>query len=156
LSRTDIIMRIPPPLMFVASFFGGIGMQGLLPLPLYPARQLAIGQAAGFILIAASAVLMLSAVIAFMLARTTLVPFGAASKLVVRGPFRFTRNPMYVGLVVAYLGAAIVIAAPWPLLLLPLPIALIQRVVIPFEETRLRQIFGDGFERYCGKVHRWL
>ena len=156
MSRTDIIMRIPPPLMFVASFFGGIGMQRLLPLSLYPARQLPIGQAAGFVLIAASAVLMLSAVIAFVLARTTLVPFGAAAKLVVRGPFRFTRNPMYIGLAVAYLGAAIVIAAPWPLLFLPLPIALIQRIVIPFEEARLRQIFGDDFERYCRKVHRWL
>ena len=156
MNRIDLIMRIPPPLLFVASFFGGVGMQRLLPLPLYPARLLPIGQAVGLVFIGGSALLMLSAVIVFVLARTTIVPFSAASTLVVRGPYRFTRNPMYVGLALAYLGAAIVLAFPWPLLFLPLPLALIQRVVIPFEEARLRQIFGDDFERYCLEVRRWL
>jgi protein-S-isoprenylcysteine O-methyltransferase Ste14 len=63
---------------------------------------------------------------------------------------------MYVSLVLVYLGGAGDLAQLWPLLLLPLPVLLIQRVVIPFEETRMRELFGEQYEQYCRRVNRWI
>src|SRR5207249_3117984 len=82
----------------------------------------------------------------FRAARTTTIPFEAPSRLVTGGPYRFSRNPMYVSLILVYLGEAAVLAQVGPVLLLPLVIAYLHRTVIPVEEGRLREIFGDAYE----------
>jgi protein-S-isoprenylcysteine O-methyltransferase Ste14 len=92
----------------------------------------------------------------FRTARTTTVPFEKPSKLVTRGPYRFTRNPMYLGLALIYLGVAGLQAQIWPIMSLLLLIIYIDRVVIPVEESRLREVFGKDYERYCTQVRRWI
>ena len=63
---------------------------------------------------------------------------------------------MYVGLVIAYLGEAAILHQVAPVILLPLTIAYLNRVVIPVEEARLREVFGAEYERYRNRVRRWL
>jgi protein-S-isoprenylcysteine O-methyltransferase Ste14 len=92
----------------------------------------------------------------FRAVRTTTVPFEAPSKLVTWGPYRYTRNPMYIGLALLYVGVSGVEAQIWPLFLLPLLMTYIHRVVIPIEEANLREVFGDTYQQYCAAVHRWV
>jgi protein-S-isoprenylcysteine O-methyltransferase Ste14 len=63
---------------------------------------------------------------------------------------------MYVGLAVAYLGEACILRQVIPVILLPLLIAYLNQFVIPIEDERLRVVFGHEYERYAGKVRRWL
>ncbi len=63
---------------------------------------------------------------------------------------------MYVGLSLGYLGEAFLLRQVWPALLLPLTLVYLQRVVIPLEETRLRETFGSAYTGYCARVRRWI
>lgn len=63
---------------------------------------------------------------------------------------------MYVGLTVAYIGEACILHHVFPIILLPLTIAYLNRIVIPLEEKRLREVFREEYEQYAGRVRRWL
>jgi protein-S-isoprenylcysteine O-methyltransferase Ste14 len=82
--------------------------------------------------------------------------FVLASQLVTWGPYRFTRNPMCVGLVLAYLEEAGILHHVGPAVVLPLVIAYVNWIVIPLEEAKLSEAFGDRFEGYRARVRRWL
>ena len=147
------IMRIPPPLMFVVTFLAGAGLQRLARLTFPTGRTSHI---VGFGLVGCAVLLALYSVGTFIAARTTIVPFSAASKLVTWGPYRFTRNPMYVSLALAYLGVAVIFSQPLALILLALPLTLVHKIVIPFEEGRMREVFGEAYDQYCTRVRRWI
>lgn len=155
-TRVPRLMHVPPPLLFVATFLLGLGLQHLLPLSIRSPGVLRAAELFGLALLVCGVLLALAAIGMFIAARTTIIPFGSASRLVTHGPFRLTRNPMYVSLTLVYLGAAGLLAAPWPLLLLILPVAFVNGIVIPFEEARLRSVFGDSYLEYCSRVRRWL
>lgn len=155
-ARVHPLMRIPPPMLFVATFFAGVGLQRLAPLTIHSASGVEACRIVGVGLLGCGVLLALSCVGMFVASRTTIIPFGTASKLVTSGPYRLTRNPMYVSLVLVYVGMVGLLVQVWPLLLLPLPVGVINVMVIPFEETRLREVFGGAFERYCADVRRWL
>lgn len=63
---------------------------------------------------------------------------------------------MYVGLTVAYLGEAGMLKQVWPVVLLPLTIAYLNWIVIPVEEARLHEVFGEEYEQYQARVRRWV
>jgi protein-S-isoprenylcysteine O-methyltransferase Ste14 len=63
---------------------------------------------------------------------------------------------MYVGLSIAYLGEAGLLGHVWPILLLPVVLGYINALVIPVEEARLREVFGDEYDRYRSRVRRWI
>ena len=149
-------MHVPPPAWFAAAFFAGWGVQFLVPLTIHSPTVARISHAIGFGLLVCGGLLALSCLGIFLLARTTFIPFGRASTLITRGPYRATRNPMYVSLVLAYLGGAGLLVQFWPLLFLPVPLAILNWIVIPFEEARLREAFGSAYEEYCAKVRRWI
>jgi protein-S-isoprenylcysteine O-methyltransferase Ste14 len=151
-----LMMRVPPPLLFVLVFLIGVGLQHLVPITIRSAAVRSYAHPIGSALVLAGLVLALTCVVIFLASRTTIVPFSSASRLVTRGPYRLTRNPMYVSLVLVYLGVAAIFLELWPLLLLVLPISIIQAIVIPFEEARLRELFGQAFEQYCAHVPRWI
>jgi protein-S-isoprenylcysteine O-methyltransferase Ste14 len=111
---------------------------------------------AGAVLFLAGAVLAGWGLAIFRSARTTTVPGEASNKLVTWGPYRFTRNPMYVGLSLAYLGEAGLLKQIYPVLFLPLVIAYLNWTVIPVEEARLKEVFKDDYERYRSSVRRWI
>ena len=74
----------------------------------------------------------------------------------VTGPFRLTRNPLFVGLLLLYSGVCLVAGTPWPLLFLPVVVALLHRIVILPEERFLEDRFGNKYRDYKGRVRRWL
>src|SRR5262249_31405035 len=84
------------------------------------------------------------------------VPGRASSVLVTWGPYRFTRNPMYVGLTLAYLGEVGILQQTWPVVLLPLTVAYVNWIVIPVEEAKLKEVFGDEYERDQARERRWV
>lgn len=92
----------------------------------------------------------------FRHARTTRVPGEVSTKFVTWGPYRLTRNPMYLGLSIAYVGEAGILHQIVPVLFLPLVIAYLNRVVLPIEEERLAGVFGAEYEAYRSKVRRWI
>jgi len=155
-ARVGVVMRIPPPFLFVVTFFMGLGMQQLSPLTIGSTSLAGAARFAGFGLVVAGLLLELSSASIFLSRRTTIIPFGTAAHLVSSGPFRFTRNPMYLGLALIYVGVAGILYELWPLGLLPLPVLVMDRIVIPFEEARLQAVFGDVFQKYCARVRRWI
>ena len=150
------LLRVPPPLFFVLTFLAGTAIQHAAPLASGSLALVRAEHLAGVALVAAGVLLAATCLGMFLLARTTVVPHRSASRLLTHGPYRFTRNPMYLSLVLVYLGVAALTGLAWPLVLLPLPVLLVDRLVIPHEEARLRDAFGDACEAYFSRVGRWL
>jgi protein-S-isoprenylcysteine O-methyltransferase Ste14 len=94
--------------------------------------------------------------ITFRKAKTNLRPFTEADKLVTSGPFRFTRNPMYLGLVVALTGVCLLLGSLSSLLAVPIFVVLADRWFIGYEERMLKRKFGPAFEAYRTHVRRWI
>jgi protein-S-isoprenylcysteine O-methyltransferase Ste14 len=149
------LMRVPVPWVFVLTYIVGVGVEYALPLHLRNEALPGVCVAGG-VLLGIGAAIAGWGLLTFRVARTTTVPGRASARLVTWGPYRFSRNPMYVGLIVAYLGEAGLLRQIWPVLLLPLTVAYINRIVIPVEEAKLKEVFGEEYERYRVHVHRWL
>ncbi|HTI36806.1 MAG TPA: isoprenylcysteine carboxylmethyltransferase family protein [Vicinamibacterales bacterium] len=145
-----LLMRLPVPWVFVLGYLLGAAAQ--------PVWQIRLGhaQSAGLATFAAGAALAAWGWFTFLKARTTTVPGKASAALVTWGPYRFTRNPMYVGLTVAYVGEALLLGQVWPLFVLPAVVAYVNWVVIPVEEARLTEVFGDRYIAYRSRVRRWV
>ena len=77
-------------------------------------------------------------------------------RLVTDGPFRFTRNPEYLGLAMLYAGIALLRNSLWAILLLPVVVYVIQREVIGREERYLERTFGEEYLAYKARVRRWV
>ena len=149
------LLYVPPPLAFVLAFLAGVALNHARPLALPPPLA-GVGAAIGAVGIAAGAGLIVGAIALFIHRRTTIVPSAAPARLVVTGPYRLTRNPMYLGLTSLFLGLALALPSFWSLLFVPAPLLLLQGVIIPFEEARMRATFGADYETYCRRVGRWL
>lgn len=150
-----ILLRVPVPWVFVLSYLVGVALE-LLFRPRIPKLGLRGVTDAGIAVFVAGAVIAGWGWVLFHKARTTTVPGKTSAKLVTSGPYLFTRNPMYVGLILAYLGEAGILQQWGPVLLLPFTIAYVNWAVVPLEETRLKEVFQDEYERYRGKVRRWI
>src|SRR5437773_4203987 len=92
----------------------------------------------GWVFVAGALILLFGAAVLFRQAGTTPNPTKPTTALVVRGPYRFTRNPMYVALAALYLGLTLLVNDVWPLVLLPVGLALVQWRGIAREEAYLR------------------
>ena len=147
---------VPPPFVFVGGWLVAWFCQrqvGFLVDAAGPTKlQVEIG--AGFL--AAGLGLAGWAMITFLRARTPIVPIRPARMLVTRGPFAFSRNPMYVGLSLAYLGLAGVSNQAWPIVWLPVVLVVLSTTVIAREEAHLRVLFGTTYEIYSSQVRRWV
>ena len=100
----------------------------------------------------------IAGVLAFRRAKTTVNPVkaGLASSLVVRGVYRYTRNPMYVGFLLSLLAWAVFLANPLAVLWVVVFVLYITRFQIIPEERVLASLFGAGFEANKGRVRRWI
>ena len=129
-SSVEPLIHIPPPLVFAVIFVVGLGADRLLPFR--PAWiNVPVIHAIGWLFIAAVAAIGLLSSGLFIRNRTTIIPHGEPVALVTDGPFRFTRNPMYVSLNLAYVGVSLVLSTLWPLVLLPIPFLFLNKLVIP-------------------------
>ncbi len=148
------LLMLPPPLMFAIAFGIGVLIQRAVPVPSAPLTHGIF--LAGAVLLACGICLGAFLAVTFLSRRTTLNPFAAPSTFVAMGPYRISRNPMYLSLILAYLGATLMVGSAWPLMTLVVPVAILDRVVIPFEEARMRAIFAESYRVYCTRVRRWL
>lgn len=92
----------------------------------------------------------------FRKADTGIVPFSEATALVTSGAFRFSRNPMYLGMVFVLLGTALIVGTGAGLLVAPVFMLIIQYRFILDEERMMHDVFGEEFEDYRRRVRRWL
>lgn len=154
--RTPLTLRLPVPLLFLFCFALGVCLQYCVTIPQLSTPVFGHIHDLGLVLLWCGLFLILPCTDLFMRAHTALYPHGAASSLVVRGPYRLSRNPMYLSLLLTYVGACAVFLQLGALILLPLPMLVLCRVVIPFEEARLKAKFGEQYESYRRQVRRWL
>jgi len=113
-------------------------------------------QIAGTIVGAAGAVLALWCVLTFaVVGKGTPAPFDPPRRLVVRGPYRFVRNPMYLGAGLALAGAALFYESTAVLGYTGLFLMVTHLFVVWYEEPTLRRSFGEDYEAYCRRVRRW-
>ena len=143
----------PPPLIYLAALVIGLGLSYLAPTSFLP-RSLAYGLGAVLILIAAW--IMIPARRMMQRAGTAIKPTMPTTALVITGPFRFTRNPLYVGATLFYLGIAVAARSLWAFVLLLVVLAVMQRGVIDREERYLERKFGADYLRYKERVRRWI
>ena len=149
-------VAIAPPLLFLGALAMGCVLSLILPIGpgLGAANGLAL--AVGLTFIALGFALVALSFRRFRMAGTSVVPGEPATALIMEGPYRFTRNPIYIGFVLIYFGFVIVLTSLWVLLLL-LPVAIVlQRGVVEREEAYLERQFGAAYRKYKARVPRWL
>ena len=148
------MLKIPPPIWMLAYVLIAAGLSYLAGWPRLPGLPFPPLAIALIVLGVASSV---TAAMLFRRSGAVLNPTAETNpRLVTSGPYRFTRNPMYLGLVLVALGIAFWVGA-WPMFLAPLAtFATANWVHIPFEEQRMRQQFGAEFDAFTGKVRRWI
>lgn len=149
-------VRVPPPLVYVAGFVAGWLIDRRWPLPIAGAEHHGARVAIAVAFLVGWLVLMGGAFATFRAARTAIIPIFPASRIVTSGPYRVTRNPMYLGLALLYAGAAILVNSWWPLAFLPLVLVVIDRAIIAREERYLRGAFPAEYAAYCARVRRWI
>ncbi len=142
-----------PPLVYMTSLVSGAVMHLAMPLPFLPAT---LAVALGVPLVAVAIALFSYSVAQFRAAGTP-VPARKPTTVIVRtGPYRFSRNPIYLAFSVFQLGIAISVNSVWLLATLVGAVALIHYVVIPREEQYLERKFGAHYLDYKAAVRRWL
>jgi protein-S-isoprenylcysteine O-methyltransferase Ste14 len=144
---------IYPPIWLVFGLISIFALNELMPGTRFTSS---LGQIVGGIIIFVGLVLLLLAGGLFKRAGTDLVPFKNVSALVTTGIYRYTRNPMYLGMAAILLGCGITVGAALSLLVAPVFMVIIELRFIRPEEEMLRGLFPQEFPRYCTRVRRWL
>ena len=151
--------KIPPPVIDLAVGLLMWALARAVPsAQLWPVEPLSIATLAGLGVAFAGGLVALAGALEFNRARTTVNPLAPhkARALVTTGIYRFTRNPMYLGMLLVLVGWGVYLgnAAAW--LALPLFVVLLNQLQIKGEERVLRERFGDDYARYTARVRRWL
>ena len=146
-------VRLIPPVVYFGPFSVMWGLQWWRPWTIPGGLTLTV---TGLVLVLAGIALTTWAVVTFRSAHTTVIPWEQVSAMVSTGPFRLSRNPIYLADAIAYLGATLLIHSWWPLVVLPGILVVIRRKVIDREEHYLTERFGDAYRNYQPRVRRWL
>lgn len=142
-----------PPLVYAMAIVLGLGLQLAWPLAFLPRG---IGALAGSLLILAAVILFIYSVTKFRTAGTP-VPGNRPTTAIVRsGPYRFSRNPIYLAFCLFHLGIAVWVNSLWLVATLVAAAALMAAVVIPREERYLEGKFGAEYLDYKARVRRWI
>jgi protein-S-isoprenylcysteine O-methyltransferase Ste14 len=144
-----------PPVLYLTCLLLGFLLDRLLPLPLVLAEIPVIGWAVGGGLILIGVAILAAGIRSFSRAATPVPSNQPVRALVTTGIHGWSRNPMYVGMLLVYAGIGISARSPWVLMALPLVFILRYRVVAR-EETYLERRFGDAYRDYRARVRRWL
>ncbi len=142
-----------PPVIFGLAFALGLALEAAWPIAAVPSG---IRYPVGLALMAASAVIVGFVAREFLRHRTTIHVHRATTALITRGPFRYSRNPAYVALVLLYVGLAVVLDSIWVLAMLVPALTVLHHGVIVREERYLERLFGEEYRRYRARVRRWI
>ena len=149
------MMRRPilPPVYFLASILLMLALHHLVPVVDWISGA---GRWAGSSIVLGGLSLTLTCASMFCRRQTTIKPFEESSELVTQGPFRFSRNPMYLGLATTLLGVALLLGSVSPLAVVPLFVAALTTRIIVKEERMLEARFGEPYRDYRRRVRRWI
>jgi protein-S-isoprenylcysteine O-methyltransferase Ste14 len=146
-------VRVPPLFIYLAFLAAGIGLDRLWRLHFLPAGH---RRWPGQVVAGLGCALIVWTLVLFLTEHVSPEPTRPARTLIFHGPFGFTRNPIYLGGMIAFLGGALVSGSIW-LLVAMVPLALVvQRVIIPREEQYLERRFGAEYRAYAARVRRWI
>jgi len=146
-------VRVPPLFIYLAFLAAGIGLDRLWRLHFLPAGH---RRWPGQVVAGLGCALIVWTLVLFLIEHVSPEPTRPARTLIFHGPFGFTRNPIYLGGMIAFLGGALVSGSIW-LLVAMVPLALVvQRVIIPREEQYLERRFGAEYRAYAARVRRWI
>ena len=146
-------VHVPPPLVYAAPLALAWAVDRLLPWRM-PGSGWRKG--AGWVLVVAGEAIATAGVVTFRRHRTSMIPGRPAAAMVTTGPYMYTRNPMYLGLTVAYAGGSMVLGTWWAPVALPAIVAFVDRNVIRREEAYLRTRFGEEYDEFSRHTRRWL
>lgn len=143
----------PPPLIYAVALLLSLFLQKLVPLPLSAGRTKTL---LGALLIGGAGAIGLFSLLKMREVGTNVNPTQPTTALVTSGPYRLTRNPIYLAITLLYTGLGLLFNTVWTLLLLPVVLLLMNRGVIEREEAYLEQKFGVQYRTYKESVRRWL
>jgi protein-S-isoprenylcysteine O-methyltransferase Ste14 len=155
-SKDAAAVRIPPPLYPLLACVAGLLLDRVLPLALGFSSPPASHWVGGGIVVGALVFLGAWAVVIFHQEGQRPEPWEPSPTLVARGPFRFTRNPMYVAMLLICLGVAVLTDSLWIVLLTPVAAWALLRFAILPEEAYLERKFGESYLSYKRRVRRWI
>jgi protein-S-isoprenylcysteine O-methyltransferase Ste14 len=146
-------IRVPPPLIYLVPLVAGLVLDRRLHVPFLPRR---VARPLGWALFGSSWLVGGWFMRTIENAGTPIRTDQPVPRLVTDGPFRYTRNPGYLGLAMLYAGIAVLRNALWAILLLPVVVYVIQREVIGREERYLERTFREEYLAYKARVRRWV
>jgi len=146
-------VRFPPPLIYASAVIAGLLLERSRSLPIGTG---VFRPVLAWLLFAGFLLLMGSSVGTFRRKRTSFLPFRPATTLVIAGPYRYTRNPMYVAAALLTVAFGLWLNTWWPIILLIPALVTIRRYVIDREESYMRRRFGAEYDLYTRHVRRWL
>lgn len=144
---------LPPPLLFLGFLILALALNWLKPLGIAPSAGLLT---AAVLTTLAGLILGFLAVRQMRRAHTSPDPGEPTTALVATGPYRFSRNPIYLGFTLLVLGISLLARTWWGLILTPLCILIVSRLIIRAEEAYLLDRFGEQYRRYTAQVRRWI
>jgi protein-S-isoprenylcysteine O-methyltransferase Ste14 len=142
-----------PPLIYGAAFIVGLLLHLACPVYILPPT---LARGIGVMCVLVSLPLALTTFRVLSRAHTPVDPRRPTTALVTEGPFRYSRNPIYVALTLLYLGVAFLVNALWILLLAMPALVVLHYGVIAREEAYLARKFGTAYHQYTAQVRRWL
>jgi protein-S-isoprenylcysteine O-methyltransferase Ste14 len=142
-----------PPLLFLGFLVGGVVLNLLRPLPISGSSATRI---VGGVLVLVGLSLVIWGRKTMTRSGTNVNPRQPTTALVVTGPFRYMRNPLYVAMFIMYIGLALLINTTWMILLLAILFPLMHWGVVLREERYLERKFGETYSRYCAVTRRWI
>jgi protein-S-isoprenylcysteine O-methyltransferase Ste14 len=146
-------VRVPAPFIYAGFIVVALLLHMLLPLPApFPGIMRAVGSAA----VVGGLVLGVLAVVSMRRAHTPISPHQSTTRLVTDGPFRFTRNPIYLGFFLIFLGFTLLAGTLWGIVLAPLAPVAVNYLVIGAEESYLHGKFPDHYAEYKSRVRKWI
>lgn len=145
---------IRPPLAWALAVIAGLVLDWLAPLPFLPEDWPA--GLLGAVVFALALALAIWAIDTMTRAGTNVPTNRPTTTIVESGPYRFTRNPIYLGMFGGLIGLGIAFDNPWLLLLMALFALVIRYGVVAREEAYLERMFGDAYRGYRRRVRRWL
>jgi protein-S-isoprenylcysteine O-methyltransferase Ste14 len=142
-----------PPILYLVAFMLAYALGRLYPMRI---PDHAVTRDFGYLTTFAGAAFDLWAAITLSRQRTTILPHRAADHLVTCGPFRMTRNPIYLGNTIAILGLALAFGNAWLIVFGLLAAVFVDRLAIRREEAHLLSRFGSVWSDYAKRTPRWL
>jgi protein-S-isoprenylcysteine O-methyltransferase Ste14 len=149
-------VKFPPPVLFVLGALIGWQLHRMYPLPIVATGRTAVTSGLGWFGLIAGFLFSAWGFLTFRLAGTAIVPVAPATRIVDSGPYRFSRNPMYLGMTAMLIGGSILANNLWMLLTLPLALLLLYRFVIRREEAYLNAAFPAEYGAYRSRVRRFI